>query len=452
MHPLYKVMLEALRTDGAQMVEEGHDVAALEREIDAAAAAESLDALAALQMDLWNRPSPASFLYQEPNDWEAISATFPSAESHERFGGGAEELADRLLAAWQGRCVGCQLGKPLEGLIEPQRVRQGLEVCDSWPLTDYVKPLADASAAPAGTPAAHMAKVRHLARGRMQYVEPDDDIHYAISGLRVLERRGLEFTARDVMEELRATTPQGILFASGLNMVRDGALGLESPATALFGNEYRQSLGATIRCDPWGWAGPANPALAARLAWRDGAASQRRNGIYAGVFFATLLADVISHGDPVRAIETAAGYVPPRSRFAEMVGFVRETCAATGGWEAANEIILERYHRRLLRAAKLRMNHCLPNGAICIMALLKGAGEFSRTITIGVMAGMDTDCNGATLGSIMGAALGARGIDQRWTAPLNDTVRTELLRMHELRISDLGRRTFEVAKGNCRYA
>ena len=51
------------------------------------------------------------------------------------------------------------------------------------------------------------------------------------------------------------------------------------------------------------------------------------------------------------------------------------------------------------------MNHCLPNAAICIMALLKGTGDFDRTITIGVMAGMDTDCHGATLGSIMGAAM-----------------------------------------------
>jgi len=451
MHPLYKIMLTALRTDARQMVEAGHDLAALDREIDAAAEAASLDALAALQMDFWNRPSPPDFIYEEPNDWESIGAAFPQPESHQRFNGGADDLADRLLAAWMGRCVGCQLGKPLEGL-EPDKARQALVACDSWPLDGYMKPLADPDRAAPETPEGHLARWQHLARGRMRYVVPDDDIHYTISGLRVLERAGLDFTPRDVIEELRSATPQGTLYASGLNMVRTGAMGLDAPATALFGNGYRQSLGATIRCDPFGWAAPANPALAARLAWRDASASQRHNGIYAGIFFAVLLADVISHSDPVRAIDTATAYVPPQSRFAEMIRFVRQTCEAADNWETANEIILERYHRQLLRADTVLMNHCLPNAAICIMALLKGNGDFDSTVTIGVMAGMDTDCNGATLGSIMGAALGTRGIDRRWTEPLNDTIRTELLRMHELRISDLARRTFEVAKGNCRYA
>jgi ADP-ribosylglycohydrolase len=94
------------------------------------------------------------------------------------------------------------------------------------------------------------------------------------------------------------------------------------------------------------------------------------------------------------------------------------------------------------------MNHSLINAAIVIMALIKGQGDFTRTVGISVMAGRDTDCNGATAGSIMGCALGRRGIPAHWSEPLHDTVRTELAAMPAPSISDLARRTWEIARRN----
>ena len=45
-HPLGMILMRNLRIDAAQMVEEGHGLAAINAEIDAAAATGSLDALA----------------------------------------------------------------------------------------------------------------------------------------------------------------------------------------------------------------------------------------------------------------------------------------------------------------------------------------------------------------------------------------------------------------------
>jgi ADP-ribosylglycohydrolase len=455
MHPLYNLVLEALKVDAEEMAEEGHDTAALATEIEQARATGSLDALVALQEDFWVRPSPPGFRYDEPNDWETISSTFPDPECHERFHGNEADLADRLLAAWQGRCAGCQLGKPVEGLLTPQRIKAAFEMTDSWPVDGYIRPLPDADAAgraEKGTMAERLSMCRHMTRGHIRWVEPDDDIHYAITSQRVLEKHGLGFTGEQAVQEIRANTPQGIVFAAGLSMVRAGGFRLRPPATALFGNGYRQSLGAQIRCDPFGWVSPANPGLAARLAYRDAAASQRRNGIFSGIFFATLIADVLSHGDPARAIDTAALYVPPRSRFAEMIAFTKDACRRHTDWSEARDAVFERYDVALPRADRLRMNHCLPNAAVCILALLKGERDFTRALGISVMAGMDTDCNGATVGSVMGCALGTRGLGSEWIAPFNDTVRTELLGQHELRISDLASRVHALAKTNCRYA
>jgi ADP-ribosylglycohydrolase len=281
-------------------------------------------------------------------------------------------------------------------------------------------------------------------------VEPDDDIHYAITAQLVLEAHGPGFSTAQMIAMLLDLTPVSCLWAAGRSMFRTALFGFPPTHTALSGNPCRQSLGGQIRCDAWGWGAPANPALAARMAYTDAVGSQRRNGIYSAIFFATLIADVLAHGQPVRAIETAQRYVPPRSRFAEMIQFVKAECAASASWEQVNEAIYAHYDRGLLRPETVRTNHALPNAAIVLMALLKGDGDFGRTLGIAVMAGMDTDCNGATAGSIMGCALGTGGIPADWTEPFHDTIRTQLKDLPQLKISELATRLYQVARTHTR--
>ncbi len=448
MHPLYGMVREALKTDASQMVEEGHDEEALLGELREAESAGGVAALVALQEEWWKRPSPPGFAYEEPDDWETISAAFPDPGSHARFDGGEAELADRILAAWQGRCVGCQLGKPLEGTMWPDKIRQVLEIVGSWPLTDYMNPT------PGGIDRDSLPDCNFFERawkdsqtkGRFDVVQPDDDILYAMISQRVLEDHGPDFTSEQAAEKLAQFAPFSCLCASGRNLFRTFVFGLRPPQTAVFGNPCRQSLGAQIRCDPWGWGAPANPALAARMAYTDAVNSQVRNGIYSGIFFAVLMADALAHGDVVRAIGTAEAYVPPRSRFAEMIRFVRDECARTADWQDVNDAILKRWPTE-----SEKFNHSIPNAAIVLLGLLKGDGDFTRTIGITVMAGLDTDCTGATAGSVMGCALGTAGIPDYWTAPLNDTVRSDVKGMPEVRISEMAARMFGVAKENARF-
>ncbi|NIN69980.1 MAG: hypothetical protein GTO63_35920 [Anaerolineae bacterium] len=453
MHPLRDIVLTALSTDIEQMAEEGHDAQALLREMQNVRATGSLEALLRFQEDLWNRPSPAGFAYEEPSDWETISRGYPQRQCGGEYSGAEDDLADRLLGAWQGRCVGCQLGKPLENGW-PNEVREVLELVGSWPLDDYIRGLSAeqnkrlSAENPVFRRFAGWAYDNDLVRGSFDSVSPDDDIHYTVVNLLVLEEFGIDFTPEQAIAKLVELTPASWVAGSGKNMLSTFLFGLRPPHTALFGNPCRQGLGAQIRCDPWGWVAPGDPALAARMAYKDAASSQVRNGIYSGLFFAALMADVLVHGDLPRAVDTAAGYVPPRSRFAEMIRFVKDQCAQTEAWEEVNEAIYARYDRGLARPKTVKPNHALPNAAIAIMALLLGGGDFTRTLGISVMAGMDTDCNGATVGSIMGCALGGRAIPDHWVRPLNDRVRVELKGMTELSISELARRTHDVARRN----
>ena len=451
MHPIYDVLLECVRNDVGQMAEEGHDLAALRAELETVAARQSLDDLARFQEDLWRRPSPPEFPYEEPSDWKTVSGFFPDPDSHTPFAGSDEDLADRLLGAWQGRCAGCQLGKPLEGTMWPDKIRQVLETVGSWPLDFYMNP-APGGMAPEQLPDCDFFQRdgewrNTLCRGNFDHVAPDDDVHYALVSQGVIEEFSPDFTGEDVVAKIVERMPYSTVWAAGKSMFRTAVMGLKQPHTAIMGNPCRQSLGAQIRCDPFGWAAPGNPALAAKMAFTDAATSQTRNGIYSGVFFATLMADTLAQGDPVRAIDTAAQYVPPRSRFAEMVAFIRDACSAAKDWQAANAALLAKYE-----AEAPRFNHALPNAAIVLMGLLMGGGDFARTLGITVMAGLDTDCTGATVGSIMGCARGAKGIPNEWIEPFQDTIRTEVKGMPEVRITEVAHRLHVLAKRYGRFA
>lgn len=62
--------------------------------------------------------------------------------------------------------------------------------------------------------------------------------------------------------------------------------------------------------------------------------------------------------------------------------------------------------------------HTISNALIVAAALLYGNGDFGKSICLAVQTGFDTDCNGATVGSIIGMMLGAGVIDSAWTKPL----------------------------------
>ena len=62
-------------------------------------------------------------------------------------------------------------------------------------------------------------------------------------------------------------------------------------------------------------------------------------------------------------------------------------------------------------------------------------------VTISVAAGLDTDCNGATVGSIVGAAAGKARFRNELAGRLNDTIKPNLIGFQEVTMADLAKRT-----------
>lgn len=389
----------------------------------------------------------------EPNELDAIFALSPGVPN---LGPVPDEavLKDKLLGAWLGRSAGCALGKPIEagpymggsdGRSGTENVKLWFEGADAWPIRDY-------------TPEHSRAETKHnlfisqaciaSTREHIAFMETDDDIRYTILGLHLLTEKGADWTSYDVGKLWHARLPYRWVCTAEtqayLNFARvthhhekgqpaDWADKEKWVRTYL--NPMRELIGAQIRVDAYAYAAAGNPKLAAELAWRDASFSHERNGIYGAMFIAAAIAAAFVTSDPHKIVAAGLGVIPENCRLAQVV---RETVEladnATDGYELARTL-WDKY-------AHFGPVHAINNTALCVAALIWAKGDFTQAIATSVL-GWDTDCNGATVGSIMGAALGAKKLPQHWVKPLNDTIYSGVIDYHPIAISECAERSYK---------
>ena len=73
---------------------------------------------------------------------------------------------------------------------------------------------------------------------------------------------------------------------------------------------------------------------------------------------------------------------------------------------------------------------------IVVAALLYGKGDYAKSICMAVETGFDTDCNGATVGSVLGMANGISTIPDYWMQPIKDTLQTTIMGVGTVKVSD----------------
>ena len=89
--------------------------------------------------------------------------------------------------------------------------------------------------------------------------------------------------------------------------------------------------------------------------------------------------------------------------------------------------------------------HTITNAVICTAAILVSKGDFSKAITFAVTCGYDTDCNGATVGSVLGMLQGYSEIDKKWLM-WNDTLATRLVGQGMVTLDNLVSDTMKYCK------
>jgi hypothetical protein len=394
-------------------------------------------------------PIRKDYPYREPSDLPGIRAARPAPVTLPKWTGSRRAHLERVHGAWLGRLAGCMLGKPVE-FWKRSQIRLQAEHTGNWPLQDYFR----------WPTAAEAARIRRRDKDalfnpkrphQVNSTRPtllgacvDDDINYTVTGFAMMKRYGRDFTPAHVAAFWINRIPLAFACTAERVAYRNFAACLVPPESATFRNPYREWIGAQIRADYFGYANPGRPQRAAEWAWRDACISHVRNGIYGEMWVAAMLAAAAVAPDWPTVIRAGLAQIPARCRLREAVDGVLRRHADGWTYEQAVDDLHGRWQERNFH----HWCHTISNAEVVAIGLLWGEDDFTHTITRAVMAGFDTDCNGATTGSLWGMRHGIRTIPTHWAAPLQDTFQSSIEGYYQYSIQKLASEMVDLARAH----
>lgn len=379
-----------------------------------------------------NAKQKEGYEFTEPSDLESIGELcIPYAYQKTN----TVDIKDQIHGAWMGRICGCMLGKTVEGILTTELI-PFLKETGNFPMHRYILK-SDLTQEILEKYRYHFAAVPYA--DTIHGMPIDDDTNYTVLYQDMVSYYGRDFTPFDVSRawlNLQAKdaycTAERVAFC---NFVK----GYTPPQSAIYKNPYREWIGAQIRADYFGYINPGNPNLAAQMAWRDASISHTKNGIYGEMFVAAMLAVAAETQNMEDIILGGLSQIPHTSRLYKEV--MQDLEAYKQG------LPVEKWFKNLYQQYDENNPHhwchTISNARIVVASLLYGEGDFARSICMAVQAGFDTDCNGATVGSIVGMAKGIDAIPKVWQEPFHNTLHTSIFKVGTVEISKCVEKTLE---------
>ena len=384
-----------------------------------------------------NAETREDYKYNEPSDISEIRALRREYNIPKKVD--FEGLESKIYGVWAGRICGCMLGKTVEG-IHTDELIPFLKETNNFPMHRYIYK--------SDLTAEICKKYKYPFESRVyadniEGMPVDDDTNYVVLAQLIIEKYGKDFTPYDVSRawlEYQSKdaycTAERVAFC---NFIK----GYEPPQSAVYKNPYREWIGAQIRGDYFGYINPGNPEKAAEMAWRDASISHVKNGIYGEMFAAAMIATAAVTSDVEDIIMGGLAQIPCTSRLYE------EILSVLNGFKngISQKETFDTIHRKYDEYTGHGWCHTISNAMIVAAALLYGNGDYGKSICMAVETGFDTDCNGATVGSILGMANGIESIPKCWTNPINDTLNTSIFGVGTVKISGRAELTMKHIKG-----
>ena len=185
------------------------------------------------------------------------------------------------------------------------------------------------------------------------------------------------------------------------------------------GQTMAEQIGGQIFSDCWAYVAGYDVQRAVDLAAMASSVTHDRNGIEGGKFVAAAITLAMKEKDIHKVIEDALKYLNKDLEYyqvaREILSFYENN---KENWQKCLSYIQKNHGYDKYPGTC----HIIPNMALMIMAMSYGEGDFSRTLVMLNRCGWDTDCNCGNVGSIMGALVGLKGIDEKWITPINDVL------------------------------
>ncbi len=183
------------------------------------------------------------------------------------------------------------------------------------------------------------------------------------------------------------------------------------------GKTLAEQIGGQIFIDTWGLICPGDPARAAQYAISAASVSHDGEGLHGAAFMAAAIARAYDTNHIDDIIRTGLAQIPADSLYtAVFEAVMRFHQENPQDWRACRDMLEQQWGYDRYPG----ICHIIPNAGVCALALLYGAGDFSRTIEIATMCSWDTDCNASNVGTILGVAKGLEGIPAHYRDPYQD--------------------------------
>jgi len=289
-----------------------------------------------------------------------------------------EWFLDRVKACWTGKNIGGTMGAPFEGKVEMQDI-DGFTTAKGEPL-------------------------------------PNDDLDLQLIWLKAVEERGIQNITSIMLGEYWTSyiSAHWNEYGIGKANLKNGIL---PPFCGEYQNEkWKNSNGAWIRTEIWACLFPGYPELAVRYAYKDACIDHGiSNGTYAAMFVAALESAAFFENDILKLIDIGLSFVPEDCKLAKTVRMAIDlynegkTLA-----EARNAIVKFNEDLGVFQAPA--------NVSYVVLGLLYGEGDYKKSMISAINCGDDTDCTGATIGSIMGIMGGMEVVPEDWSEYIGDRI------------------------------
>lgn len=307
----------------------------------------------------------------------------------------ASELQDKIKGGWAGQVIGCTYGGPTE--FQWNGTMIGDHVPIPWDDTRM-----------------------------LWYFENSpglyDDVYMDLTFVDVFEKHGLD--AHDSLHALAFAHAEYPLWHANQAARSNILNGIMPPESGHWlNNPHADDIDFQIEADFAGLMSPGMVNTASAIGNRIGHIMNYGDGVYGGIYVASMYALAFVYTDMEFIVEEALKTIPVESEFhqciSDVISWYRENpddwksawFEAQKKW-TADKGCPDGVFRPFNIDAKI-------NAAYIVIGLLYGQGDFGATVDISTRCGYDSDCNPANAAGILGTMIGYNNIPDFWKQGIN---------------------------------
>jgi ADP-ribosylglycohydrolase len=351
-------------------------------------------------------------------------------------------LRDRIRGAWLGQMIGVSWGFPTEFYARYiWELFPEIHQVDGVPQNIY--------AAYEGGP----IPLEKLPRWRPELINggyTQDDLYVEVPFMETLARHGVNAGWGPLGAALARS--QFPLWHANAAARRNLRAGIPAPRSGHYSNGGESDdIDWQIESDFVGLMNPGQPHSAADIAFRAGHVTNYGDGVYGGVFVATMISRAFTATSVREIAEAGRQAVPRGSKYRALLdqvfadhdrgeSFGANLAALNARWGTDDRC-------REWGGARDPLNiDAKLNGAYILLGLLYGEGDLARSMRLTMACGQDSDCNVSSVGSVLGAFYGRDAMaasDPNWLSRLDST---RVFETTPYRLDDLVELNLELAR------